>query len=465
MTLRARLFAASMAVAVPLAIILFFVNERLRLRDMEQDLRRSIDAEFARGASSCERGPGASDRLERRPAPGRGGPPGRGRGPGELLVYSPAFRGPHPGLPGLSEDVRAALLRGETVTSTFWTPDGRGIQIATPFGAQDSACAFLVGRMPARPGVLRDQFMAFGLVIVSVLGAAWIAAGPVIGRLRRLGDRVKESAAAYYAVPVPASEAGRDEIADLARAFNTAGAHVREHLLDVRARRESLRQFVSNTSHDVALPLTVLQGHLAELERTAAAGSPEQAHVREAVQEAHYMASLLRNLSAAAALDEDAPAPFAPVDVNGLVDRVAARHRALARVKGVLLDHAVPEQTVHAMADVTLLEQAVSNLVENAIHYNRDGGHVALVLDRQSSDRFVVRVVDDGPGVAPEDLAVFTARRFRGSDARTRRPEGQGLGLSIVAEAVARLGFTIEFHRPDAGGLAAKISGRTWSPA
>jgi signal transduction histidine kinase len=462
MTLRPRLLLTSVSVAIPLALMLFFVNERLRLRDMEQDLRRSIEGEFAR-AGSCEVAPELFGFFRPPPEDGggrRGGPPGRGAGPNQLFVYSRAFYGARGRGPEVPDALRAALLRGDvSATSTFWTMDGRGIAVGVPFGAQDGPCAFLIGWMPPRPGVLHDQLMAFGLVIISVVGAAWFAAGPVIGRLRRLGEHVRQSADAYYAAPVPVPDSGRDEVSSLARAFNTAGAHVREHLLDLHARRESLRHFVGNTSHDIALPLTVLQGHLAELERLVPAGSPQQTRVREAVQEAHYMASLLRNLSAAATLDEEASVPFAPVDVSALVERVAARHRALARARGVTLEHAVPEHEVHAMGDVTLFEQAVSNLVENAIHYNRDGGHVALVLDRRSSDRFVVRVVDDGPGVSPEDLAVFTTRRFRGSDARTRRPEGQGLGLSIVAEAVARLGFTLEFHRPDAGGLAAEIAG------
>lgn len=451
MTLRARLLLSSVAVAIPLALVLFFVNEGLRLRDMEQDLRRSFDGEFAR-AGSCEVSPEMFGFF--RPPPGPGGPPGH------FVIYSRAFHVSDGRGPEVPDDLRAALLRGDaSARTTFWTRDGRGIAVGVPFGAQDGPCAFLIGWMPPRPGVLHDQLMAFGLVVISVMAAAWFAAGPAIGRLRRLGDQVRQSADAYYATPVPVPDSARDEVSGLARAFNTAGAHVREHLLDLQARRESLRHFVGNTSHDVALPLTVLQGHLTELERLVPAGSPGQTHVREAVQEAHYMASLLRNLSAAATLDEEAPAPFAPVDVSALVERVAARHRALARAKGVTLEHAVPAQEIHAMGDVTLFEQAVSNLVENAIHYNRDGGHVALVLDRRGTDRFVVRVVDDGPGVSPEDLAVFTTRRFRGADARTRRPEGQGLGLSIVAEAVDRLGFTLEFHRPDAGGLAAEIAG------
>jgi signal transduction histidine kinase len=120
------------------------------------------------------------------------------------------------------------------------------------------------------------------------------------------------------------------------------------------------------------------------------------------------------------------------------------------------LNHAVPEQPIIADADLTLLEQAVSNLVDNAVQYNRDGGHVAVVLDRQDRG-FALTVTDDGPGVPEAELGSLTSRRFRGTEARSRRPDGQGIGLSIVAEAADRLGFRLSFSRPESGGLMATI--------
>jgi two-component system sensor histidine kinase TctE len=109
-------------------------------------------------------------------------------------------------------------------------------------------------------------------------------------------------------------------------------------------------------------------------------------------------------------------------------------------------------------SDHTLLEQALSNLVDNAIRYNRAGGHVAVLLDR-AGDGFALSVTDDGPGVTDEELAQLTTRWFRGSEARTRRPDGHGLGLglAIAAEACRRLGLSLAFSRPGETGLRAEI--------
>ena len=328
--------------------------------------------------------------------------------------------------------------------------------LVVPLGGE-GPCAYLLARIPPRPAELRDQVQALLLVVVSVLGAAWFAAGPVIGKLRRLGDAVRQSAASHYATPVPA--AGRDEVAALARAFNEAGVQVRTHLVDLQAREQTLREFVANTTHDVAIPLTVLQGHLAALDAELA--SPEhREHVRAAVQEAHYMGSLLRNLGAATTLDGPAgQAALSRVDLSALVERVVARHRPIARASGVELNAAVPDPPLLSPSDPTLLDQALSNLVDNAVRYNRDGGHVAVVLDHASGG-FVLSVIDDGPGVSDDELAQLTKRWFRGSDARTRRPDGKGLGLAIVSESLGRLGLRLQFSRPDGGGLRADISSR-----
>jgi signal transduction histidine kinase len=337
---------------------------------------------------------------------------------------------------------------------TYWTPTGRGVAIVVPLGGQ-GPCAYVLARIPPRQGELRDQAQALALVVISVLAAAWVAAGPLIARLRRLADGVRRSAAAHYAEPVAVE--GRDEVAALADAFNEAGQSVRAHLVSVQARQETLRAFVANTTHDVAIPLTVLQGHLAELDRELAAPHQRE-RVRAAVQETHYMASLLRNLATATTLDgADAPVVLSPVDLSALVERVVTRHRPIARALDIELNAAVPDPALVVPSDHTLLEQALSNLVDNAIRYNHAGGHVAVLLDRAGGG-FVLSVTDDGPGVTDEELAQLTSRWFRGSEARTRRPDGRGLGLAIAAEAVKRLGLSLTFGRPDEGtGLRAQI--------
>lgn len=464
MTLRPRLFLTSLVIAIPLAVTWFLFDTRLRLATKEQELRQSVEFDVANGLQGrCESDPPRAGRPGRggeppgnrirpdRPPGRRAGRPGRrGNGAYEFFAYHPDGQPTATDAPPLPND------RNAWATSTFWAGASRGVALVVALGG-DGPCAFVLARIPPRPGELRDQIQALVLVVVSVFVAAWFAGGPVISKLRRLETGVRHSAESRYAEPVVVE--GRDEVATLARAFNEAGRSVRAHLMEVQTREATLRDYVANTTHDVAIPLTVLQGHLAELDRRLAGASDNREHVRAAMQEAHYMASLLRNLGAATTLDSpDTTTVLSQVDASALVERVVARHQPIARTLGVALDFAAPDPPLVARSNETLLEQALSNLVDNAIRYNHAGGHVAVLLERcGAGGGFVLSVTDDGPGVSAEELAHLTMRWFRGSEARTRRPDGKGLGLAIAAESIKRLGLALSFHRPAEGGLRAEI--------
>jgi signal transduction histidine kinase len=128
--------------------------------------------------------------------------------------------------------------------------------------------------------------------------------------------------------------------------------------------------------HDVMTPLTVLQGHLSSMQqRTGRGESAEAAVLASAMGEAHYIASLVHNLAAAARLEAGAPqVQRAPVDLNAVIARVIGRHQPIARQRRISLESGVPEAPVWVSGDVTLIEQAVSNVVFNGIHWSAASG-------------------------------------------------------------------------------------------
>ncbi len=457
MTLRTRLFVTSGVIAIPVAVALVLIEERGRMSAMEADLRRAVDLDLVTGLRArCESGVRPVPAL---PRPPTGTQSPRARPPGARPPGGPSYE-----LFTYREDGTSGWFDApplaSTEVSTFWMGAQRGTQLRFEIGGP-ADCAIGLARLRPRRGQLRDQAMAVLGATLSMLAGIWLAVGPLLARMRRLADDVRQSAASMYHQPVRLE--ADDEVGRLAHAFNDAGSTVRTYVGELQARERTLRQFVADTTHDMAMPLTVVQGHLSNLETTLSAQNgvtePTRAEVRAAMRELHYMASLLRNLGIATRLGETSAAlELGPVDVSAVVERVVARHAPLARASGVSLDYAVPEATLTAQTDATLMEQAVSNLTDNAVRYNRAGGHVAVVLDRVGTDGFALTVTDDGPGVPAEDLPVLTERWFRGSDARTRRPDGKGLGLAIASEACERLGLTLTFSRPVEGGLAVTIA-------
>jgi len=373
-------------------------------------------------------------------------------------AYGADFESANPDAPpfprALAED-----LAGADHASQAAPRDGRMQLVAARMPWDDGPCAVVLVR---RPGVQSGQVFRRALLpalLMSLLAVviAIFAAGPIVRRINRLTSAIRASDEAPDA---QVEVKGADEIADLARAFDERRARIREHVAALEARDETLRSYVANTTHDVMLPLTVIQGHLAAVERDLEAGKDvDPSRVTQALEECHYLGSLVHNLTVAAKLEAgEAAAEMHPVDLNDVIERVIGRNAPYADKRDVSLDHAVPSDATTVTADVTLIEQAIGNIVHNAIRYNKADGHVAVVLEA-SDDAFTLRVVDDGPGLPEAELARVTERGFRGDRARARHPTGTGLGLAITKDVCIRHGFELSFERPAEGGLAVSISG------
>ncbi len=305
-------------------------------------------------------------------------------------------------------------------------------------------------------------------LVAGLLGALLLAVGPILRRIGRLTRDVEIAAKTQYDKDIRAE--GSDEIAALAHAFNAAGESVRTQMSELSAREETLRAFVANTTHDVMTPLTVLQGHLMELKRNQARREAndialdaitEELLIRSSIEETHYLGSLVQNLGALAKLDADQiEISEHNVDLVELAQRAIARHRPLGLTRSIVIDAVLPPEPVVVRGDVTLLEQAVSNIISNAVRYNQDGGRVIVVLEaRIGTKHFCLRIFDDGPGVSDDELARLTERRFRGAEARTRTPDGSGLGLSIARDVIERHGWTLTMGPVPWGGLEVVLEG------
>jgi len=307
------------------------------------------------------------------------------------------------------------------------------------------AAPVLIG-VSALPEPLLGRTAALSLGFGLGIAAALAVSGPLVGRVRQLADSARRAAESGHHREIEVR--GDDELAELAHTLNAAGRAVRNHVAEGERRNAALRDIVVDTTHDVLLPLTALHGLLSDLGPGAA------------IAEVHHIAGLLRNLAAAAAL-ETAVAPVrAAIDLNAVLLRVVVRATRQARHAGVELVSAVPESTVWIDGDALLIEQALVNVIDNAVAYNHRGGHVAAVLVGRGADGFALRVEDDGPGVSRDELPRLTERHFRGGHGEQARPGGRGLGLHIVARVAGIHGFVLELARGPYGGLVVELRGR-----
>ncbi|MRG94366.1 sensor histidine kinase [Polyangium spumosum] len=483
MKLRARLAVATIAATLPLTFALFWYDAAARHHAAEQNLTTFVLGQMPAAREACEAAPasfGGELHPVRPPGPprGHGPPPGkpppppgrppprpRGAKPAVVFAYDENLQSENPGAPAVPESL-ARALQGQDVAVASYVFPGPSVEILARMPWSTGPCAVVLARGTTDPswGAVLPESNLWLLPTAGVFAAMLLAMGPVIRRIRKLTEAVERSAKATYADAVEVE--GDDEIGVLARAFNAAGREIRAQLEEKDRREQALRHFLANTTHDVMIPLTVLQGHLATLREGASEGKPvDVGALVSAMDEAHYMASLVHNLAVTARL-EAAVVHLQPIEVelDALVKRVALRHKPIARQLGVSIEAAVPAEPVHVSADVTLLEQAISNVTYNAVRYNRPGGHVAVILERVAKAAFRLRVIDDGPGIPEAELARLAERGFRGNEARTRAPDGQGLGLHITHRAAELHGFRLTLRPSEYGGLEVELEGSLGAP-
>jgi two-component system phosphate regulon sensor histidine kinase PhoR len=139
-----------------------------------------------------------------------------------------------------------------------------------------------------------------------------------------------------------------------------------------------------------------------------------------------------------------------PVDVRGLLDRVAEAYRPVAERKKQQLTAEVATGGGQVEADGALLERAISNLVDNALKYTPEGGKVRLWAGPDGG-QIAIGVEDNGMGIPEADLPRIFERFYRVDKSRSRDLGGTGLGLSIVKHIVQLHGGTISVSSSPAG--------------
>jgi signal transduction histidine kinase len=374
-----------------------------------------------------------------------------------VWAYDPATRrSANPAAPPLDDDLWIALGEGDMAFQLLGFRNGGAFAARV---APSGPCAVVGGHWPSM--IPLDGLFRFLLgcgLIAALIGGLFASLGvvrPLARRLvvvRRAAARVG-AAEGYRAVELDAV----DDLGALARALDRAHERIRADAAELERRRFELQRHVADVAHDLRTPLSSLQ--LAVEQAAGASGDPAEARAAllQAVHDVVYVGGLVANLRLASELRGDpGPAPDAEVKLGETVERAALRVSFLARQKRVALEVAVPEAPVVVSGDPIAVEQAIANVIENAVTHNAAGGHVAVLLE-EAGGAFQLTVADDGPGVAPGELPRLGARPFRADAARRR--DGHGLGLAITTEVCARHGFQLSFARGDPVGLTVTLRG------
>ena len=194
------------------------------------------------------------------------------------------------------------------------------------------------------------------------------------------------------------------------------------------------RDFVANVSHELKTPVTSIKGFAETLE-DGALEDAATAHrfVRIIAGQADRLNSIIEDLLALSTLEQSGDSPLLQLEEADLCDVIAVALEVCgskAAAKDIVLHQTCPGRPL-ARVSPPLLEQAVVNLVDNAVKFSPEGSSVTVGLVERP-DEIVLTVSDQGQGIAREHLARLFERFYRVDKARSRDLGGTGLGLAIV---------------------------------
>ncbi|HYP88398.1 MAG TPA: HAMP domain-containing sensor histidine kinase [Polyangiaceae bacterium] len=205
-------------------------------------------------------------------------------------------------------------------------------------------------------------------------------------------------------------------------------------------------EFVANVSHELKTPLALVR-MFAELLQTGRADSDDKRHqyLSIIVNESDRLNALIENVLDFAKVERGQAAyEFSPTRLAEPVSRAVEACRVRAEREGVSLDLSL-DDVPDLMLDERAVEIAVINLVDNALKYAPDGKRIAVNV-RAAAGGAEVSVVDQGPGIAPEDRKRIFQRFVRGKSASGRQVRGSGIGLSLVKHIAEAHGGSVSIE-------------------
>ncbi|HEX4813231.1 MAG TPA: HAMP domain-containing sensor histidine kinase [Nonomuraea sp.] len=294
------------------------------------------------------------------------------------------------------------------------------------------------------PWYVSPQVLAFLICLTAALVAlTWFGVSRIVARtlapVSSITTRLAEITATDGGMRVPVPESD-DEIRSLAETANQTLERMESAMEQQKAAVEQQRRFAADASHDLRSPITAMRAQVED-----AMLHPEEADWQE--RGAEVLASLDRlqaivaDLLTLTKLDAAAPTRRTLMDLNDLVVAETARPRSKRLVTGLQGQPIV-------FADRLQLARLLTNLLDNA---ERHAESRIAVTVREEGGEAVLEVLDDGPGIPPDQREFVFLRFTRLDDSRNRDAGGTGLGLPIAREIAIAHGGTLTIEDSDRG--------------
>lgn len=409
------------------------------------------------------------------------GPPPPPQGPPPAGMPPPHRRGPGPeflNAPGQAVGTLGAIVSdGHVVTAAVVS--GNGYRVLLPAATYSPLAALQPGRHPVTRNledvgtyrlvahrthsgeviviglpvsdiettlvstlVMFSSIAALALLTAAVVGVVIIRRqlaplSTVAAAAREVSDLELERGEVNLPTPMVKVDAAsaHTEVGQVGTALNRLVERIAAAFSARHASEMRVRQFVADASHELRTPLAAIQGYTELAQRKRDEMPPDVAHALSRVEsEAHRMTQLVEDMLLLARLDAGRPLDQDSVDLSSMVvDAVSDAHVAGPGHEWSL---DLPDEPVVVTGDGPRLHQVLANLLANCRTHTPPGTSVTVSLAADGAGGATLSVVDDGPGIPPEQQLEIFGRFVRGDVSRSRRDGSTGLGLAIVDAVV-----------------------------
>lgn len=222
------------------------------------------------------------------------------------------------------------------------------------------------------------------------------------------------------------------DIEVFARSFNEMADSIVGNMDKMKSVDNLRRELIANVSHDLRTPLAVLKGYVETLQikKDSLSEEQKQEYLHITHTNIDKLSNLINQLFEYSKLEAEQVVPIKePFSITELSHDLIAKFKVLAKQKEISLQLDNPEENCLVFADVSLVERALQNLIENAIKYTENGGKVTLSLLKKGSHIEII-ITDTGNGI-PINEQPFIFERYKQVDKNVQK-NGYGLGLAIV---------------------------------
>lgn len=213
--------------------------------------------------------------------------------------------------------------------------------------------------------------------------------------------------------------------------------------IDFKKSELASKRMLSNISHDIKTPLTVILGYL---EIMSMGLTVETQFVKKVENKAHQVIELIDKFFDLAKLEAgDMDIPITRINISETCKKNILDFYDILTSKGFQVEIGIPETEIYIQGNADALDRIFFNLISNAIRYGSDGGYLGIAL-RFDEHYCYIDIIDKGKGIEEKSVALVFDRLYTLEDSRNKNIQGNGLGLTIAKRLAEKLGGDITLN-------------------